>query len=121
MPFLTELHLLALRDSTEYQLLQPLVYSTAAGVEIVVPAGFRTDFASVPRGLWNLFPPDGKGRDAAVVHDFLYSQRGGIWLYSRAEVDRIFRDGLAELGVSAWRRWVMWAAVRVGGRRYWNN
>jgi hypothetical protein len=35
---------------------------------------------------------------------------------SRAEADRIFLRALRELGTPFVRRWMMWAAVRAGGR-----
>jgi len=40
--------------------------------EITIPKGFVTDYASVPRYLWWLYPPVGGYDDAAVVHDYLY-------------------------------------------------
>ena len=39
---------------------------------VSVPAGFVTDFASIPRGLWTALPRDGDYVWAAVVHDYLY-------------------------------------------------
>jgi len=40
-----------------------------------VPAGYRTDFASIPRPipwpLWPLLPPVGRSGKAAVIHDWL--------------------------------------------------
>lgn len=44
---------------------------------IRVPAGFVTDFASIPRAFWVVLPPTGKYGKAAVVHDYLYVM-GGI-------------------------------------------
>ena len=38
---------------------------------ITVPAGHRTDFASIPRVLWPLLPPVGRTGKAAVIHDWL--------------------------------------------------
>ena len=40
---------------------EPLTYASAVlGGVLTVPAGFPTDFASIPRGLWNVLPPIGK-------------------------------------------------------------
>jgi hypothetical protein len=58
---------------------------------------------------------------AAVVHDYLYSSRGLTGRYSRAEADGIFREALGDLGVPAWKRTLLWAAVRVGGGRGWGR
>ena len=88
---------------------------------IVVPEGFVTDFASVPWGFWNIEPPLGEAGRAAVVHDYLYETRGLGGRYSRIEADGIFREALGELGVSRWKRTLLWAAVRVGGRRGWGR
>lgn len=98
------------------------------GIERVsVPAGFLTDFASVPRGLWNLLPPIGLYGKAAVVHDWLYQNS---WLESgplgwarpvtRAEADSILLEGMKILGVGWWIRHLIYAGVRIGGWKPWN-
>lgn len=47
---------------------------------IIVPAGFVTDLASVPRMVWSFYPPDGPWAKAAIIHDFLYWTKGtGDW------------------------------------------
>lgn len=91
------------------------------GEVIAVPAGFVTDFASVPCGFWNFEPPLGEAGRAAVVHDYLYLSEGLEGRYSRAEADAIFREALADLGVPPWKRSLLWAAVRVGGGRGWGR
>lgn len=81
----------------------------------VVPKGFETDFASVPKIFWNILPPIGLYAQAAIVHDYLY-QTGKV---SRAEADEIFREIMKQDGVSFIVRNVMYAAVRIfGGSHY---
>lgn len=113
----------------------PLTYEVGAegsGEAMTVPAGFVTDLASIPRPVWNLFPPDGPWAKAAVIHDFLYFTHGtGLWHgrrgitrkapYSRAEADGILREAMAVLGVPAWQRFVIWSAVRIGGGSGWGH
>lgn len=41
--------------------------------------------------------------------------------YSRAEADAIFREAMEVVGVSAWRRFVMYRAVRMGGGGGWGR
>lgn len=78
-----------------------------------VPEGFITDLASVPRLAAWLIPRYGVYTPAAILHDYLCE---GARLenppVTRADADGLFRRCLRELGVSAPRRWVMWAAVR---------
>lgn len=62
----------------------------------VVPAGFVTDFASVPRWLWSIFPPHGRYSPAAVFHDWLY--QAGVM--ERDEADKAFLEGMAALNLS---------------------
>jgi len=83
------------------------------GLRLVVPAGFETDFHSVPRLLWPIFPPTGKGRIAAVIHDYLYSEEANC---CRFLADSIYRDILGHFQVSTWRRVCMYYGVRLGGR-----
>lgn len=92
-----------------------------SGETIDVPAGFVTDFASVPWGFWNLEPPLGDAGKAAVIHDYLYASKGLGGRYTRAQADGIFRQALAVLGVPLWKRSLLWAAVRLGGSGGWGS
>jgi hypothetical protein len=98
---------------------------------IRVPAGFRTDFASVPRPFRNLFSPAGTYGKAAVIHDYLYndgyvtemlidSETGDTYErhinVSRKEADDIFLEGMIVLGVGWWTRTLIYRAIRFGGR-----
>ena len=80
---------------------------------VVVPHGTRTDLASVPSWARKWFAPSGPWAPATVVHDYLYAEA----LVSRAMADWIFLEAMATLNVSPIRRWMMWAAVRLGGAR----
>lgn len=96
------------------QLLEGFVYEVGmlgSGDSIEAPAGFVTDFVSRPWwGGWLFSSFDGCAK-AAVVHDALITLRPRT--RSRREIDRIFREALGVLGAPAWKRWLMWAAVRV--------
>ena len=87
------------------------------GQPTLIPAGFITDCASVPRGLWNILPPFGKYTKAAVLHDWLYQ----FGTFTRAEADWIFYEAMGTLGVSWWKQGVMYAGVRVGAWSAWNQ
>jgi len=80
-------------------------------VTVFVPQGFITDFASVPRPLWPIFPPAGQWCEAAVLHDYLYSTK----TCSRFLADALFREAMFQLKVPVWRRVSMYYAVRLFG------
>jgi hypothetical protein len=92
--------------------------------DFAVPVNQSTDFASVPRAFVWFIPRYGRYTPAAILHDRLCRTEvpGRI---SRLEADGIFRQAMRELGVPFLRRWIMWAAVRVGaltsaeGRKDW--
>lgn len=112
MPFLTELKVEYV-DGTNWLLVAPLVYEDPKqGLGVEVPEGFLTDFASVPRGFWNLFPRVGTWAPAATVHDFCYRHK----LFDKATADRLFLHGMEELGVNWVSRRLMYRAVRLFGR-----
>ena len=98
-------------DRKTWRLLAPFSYLAPGHGLITVPAGFETDFASVPR--WPLaFALLGSyGHAAAVIHDWLYTT-GEL---SRPDADRVFHEALRSSGIARWRAWLMWAGVRVGG------
>lgn len=78
---------------------------------VEVPEGFLTDFASVPRILWSLYPPDDVYTQAAVVHDYLYSIKDR----PRKECDDILLLGMEALGVDGLTRTNIYEAVREFG------
>ncbi|MGY4102195.1 DUF1353 domain-containing protein [Nocardia sp. R16R-3T] len=98
-------------DAKFWRVVEPLVYHGATE-EFVIPAGFRTDFASVPRALVWLVPRYGVYTRAAILHDYLRSSN----VVNTADADGIFRRCLREFRVSIPRRYMMWAAVRLGSR-----
>jgi hypothetical protein len=114
--FLTELHV-SLNDGsdTEWTLDKDLVYDSDLVLNVVVvPSGFETDFASVPRLPFAYLLVGGIGNRAAVVHDYLYS----TGLYSKEIADNIFLEALTLCGIG-WKRYPMYWAVRVfGGPHY---
>lgn len=114
----------------QWCLATPLSYDVGAehsGQTITVPPGSRTDLASIPRLVSNVFPPDGPWVKAAVVHDELYRKKGEVLRtghpapYSRAQADGILREAMAVLGVGWVARQIIWSAVRVGGGKAWGT
>lgn len=108
------------KEPQTFKVLQPFHYLTELGYTICVPAGFITDMASVPQVLWAILPPDGPYGKAAVVHDYLYRTGGRVDVspahaFSKAESDLIFYQAMGELGVSWWRRQIMYRAVQIFG------
>ena len=96
----------------------PLIYlDQEKNLYIEVPAGFKTDFNSVPRGLWNVFPP-WQYPEAGVVHDWLYKAPGS---FSRGDCDDIHRRILDILGCSWIKRQGAWLVLRSAGWKPWNS
>lgn len=103
-------------DGKSYKLLSAFEYDTSLNMTISVPAGFVTDFASVPKALWWLLPPTGCYGKAAVIHDYLYRTYGAS---SKIVADAIFYEAMKALGVNALVRGVMYLAVHFfGGSSY---
>lgn len=123
-------------DRCLWYLASPLVYEIGAkgsGDFIIVPAFDRerytdeelrhvrsrgvTDLASIPWPARGLLPPDGPWVKAAVVHDDGYVSLGWNGRMNRKNVDLILREAMEVLGVPAWKRAAIYAAVRIGGGR----
>lgn len=120
MPFESELVLRTHAHQEPWDVAAPLFYRTKDGRLIVVRVGYRTDLASVPRLAWVIVPRDDpKARRPAAVHDFIYTDL--THLFTKAEADRIFYDALLEEGMDKPLAWLMWCAVRIGGRGKWSK
>ncbi len=100
-----------IEDGRHAQLLEPLIWDCdylGSGLQAIVPAGFITDGASVPRILWALMPAWGdKGTRAAMVHDYLLERlRLGepvAGMDTREAIDWQFYLMLRALKVPEWR------------------
>lgn len=86
------------------------------GPTVVVPAGFVTDLASIPRVFWSLLPTDGAYTFPAIVHDYLYWTQ----TYERDVADKVFRYGMDDMKVSTTVATAIYAAVRAGGAGPWS-
>ncbi|HEX9173692.1 MAG TPA: DUF1353 domain-containing protein [Telluria sp.] len=104
-----------------YFLISPIQWkpeeSSSKFKEVVVPAGFVTDFASIPAVFWSILPPDGEYAYAAVVHDYLYWDQS----ISRADSDEILRLAMYDLDVSSTKSKAIIAAVRMFGKSAWDK
>ena len=88
---------------------------------IEVPAGFISDFASIPRFIQGLFPRFGKYNAAAIVHDwlFIHGKIEGRPIEQKL-ADRIFL-AIMRKTKCGWRKTPMYIAVRMFGRHLWNK
>ncbi len=84
-----------------------------------IKSGYQFDGASIPRFLWRLCGhPFQSPRDAAaLLHDWLYSSK---W-FTRDIADTIYREAQVFMGISKWKAWVEYAALRVFGDAAWNG
>lgn len=95
------------------------VGSLEAPEEVIeVPVGFHTDYATIPKFLHFILAPAGKWAKAAVIHDYLYAQPG---TRTRKECDDIFFEGMCVLGVSSWKKYAAYFAVRLFGWKFWKK
>lgn len=94
---------------------------SVCGERFVVPAGFTTDGASIPRPFrWICGDPMERPRVfAALLHDWLYT--GGTSRLGRLESDRVYFAMLRHFGVSETRAFVEFLAVRAFGWSHWGT
>lgn len=106
-------------DGHDYRLLTEFDFASEEAERIIrVPAGFVTDFASIPRFFWRVLPPTGLYGKAAVIHDYLYRSHE----VSKEVADKVFREGMLVLNVPRWKAETMYLAVRLfGGQPYANG
>lgn len=114
-----------------YELTQSFAFTSAElGDIIAVPAGFVSDFGSVP--WWALSVVDDDDPHllfASIIHDWLYVQRGVLRYLdgtvrrrlTRAEADAVLAEAMRVSGAPAWKVAVVHRAVRVGGSKHWRD
>lgn len=100
-------------DARRWRLVEPVCY--AGNIDrFIVPAGYVTDFASVPRVAVWLVPAYGRYTAPAILHDYLITDCIPAGRITSVDVDGLFRRAMRESGVPPVKRWLMWAGVRWG-------
>lgn len=98
-------------EGKKWRLLSDLIYEDTKHGIIIVPEGFETDFASVPR-IPVVFELVGdRGHAAATLHDWLY-HNGTL---KRKEADAVLMQALRDTNVGKPRSVLMYAGVRAFG------
>src|SRR5690606_2392249 len=86
---------------------------TEGDVYHVVPSGFKTDLASIPRVFWPVFSPGDYDTIApAVLHDWHYCCVSSV---SRKRADDIFYYGLVGQGMHPYKAFMYWYTIRWWG------
>lgn len=105
-------------DGRHWMLEDPLRYRTRdSGEEIVVPAGFVTDFASVPKPGHSIYGPTGFYQFPAVIHDYLYWEQST----TRKRADDIFLMAMEDSRVDAFTREGFHKVLTRVGHRAWKT
>ena len=112
--FLTALDVCCLDDGL-WRLDAPLVYESDELACIVeVPAGFVTDFASVPRVPFVYMLWGDRAHHEAVIHDYLY-RIDSAPVVVRERADAVFLEAMQCRGKSCFVCRPMYLGVRLGG------
>jgi len=101
-------------------------YHTCAPIHInidgeiyVVPQGFTTDLASIPKPLWSFIAPQFTSYVApSILHDYLY---GCSNFFNRKIDDEIFYSALISNDVSRYTAAKFYLAVRFFGRKHFSD
>lgn len=102
------------------ELTENLVYELDENRIFIVPKGFKTDFASIPRIFWAIITPLGKHTLPAVLHDFLYTEGYKMGI-SRKEADKIFYNAMIVSFVNRFTANIMWACVRLFAKNHYKD
>lgn len=105
-------------DARNWKLLETFIYdSDVVAQRIIIPAGFVTDFASVPRVPIAYLLFGGRANSAATVHDWLYT----TGMFPKRQCDAVFYEAMRASGVRLDIAWWMWLGVAWGGGRAWRE
>jgi hypothetical protein len=88
---------------------------------VIVPEGFISDGASIPKWIWPILgPPIGsKHLIPSIIHDYLCEQ---ATCYSeRVLGDAVFFKLLRDFDIPRWKRTLMYIGVRVQGHFTWRK
>ena len=119
--FITELDIKPRCDNECVWVLQkPLLYwsqilkDIASHPDIIVPEGFETDLASVPRLPFLYLLWGGRAHCEGVLHDYLY-RKDAVPSVKRSVADNVFFEAMGVRGKPNKVKYPMYWGVRLGG------
>jgi len=103
--------------SGKWMLTKAFTYNSKMAGKIVVPEGFVSDGASIPRLAWIFIgsPWSGKYAPGAIIHDYIYHTN----MFSRKDCDDIFMESMKVLKVPSWKRIIIHRSLRMFGWTCW--
>ncbi len=104
--------LIPLRDGRHWKLAEDF-QRTVSKTEWTVKQGFVTNFASVPRFFWRIFPPWDTYGPASIIHDYIYGDASVP--VSRKRADTIMYLIMKQDGVPYWKRTLIYYTLRLFG------
>ena len=107
----------------KYELLAHFEYHVGAenSDEIIkVPKGFVCDGATIPKFLWLVIghPMDAYAQ-AAFLHDYICKHLRDK--YNRKQGEQIMLEAMKVLGISLWKRRIIYRGLRLFGWYCWNK
>ena len=85
----------------------------------VIPQGFNTDLASIPKWYWSIISPaESSLMGPSILHDYLYVNHDTV---SRKEADLILYCALLENGVNNYDAYKIYIAVRLFGSNHYKD
>lgn len=107
-----------------FELAEDFHYQSDLLGAITVPAGYVSDFASIPGpAQWYVDNDAPCIAYGSIVHDYLYSAQGSVGgaQFTREQADKVLREAMLLCGASAMQAWVVFQAVRKFGGSHWSD
>lgn len=112
----------------DFKTLVKIEVTLSDGRIITIPKGYVTDLSSKPKWLWSLLPPFDERLIAAVIHDYLWTNKleeikhhGGIYkafTFSNAEFNK-WNSGLAPK--KSFNNWLEYHYLKWFGMPYYTR
>lgn len=104
---------------TKIRLTKSIIFIGNDGRKYIIPEGYVSDGASVPRFFWRILSPciDGRTLPASIIHDFEYKHKIG----TRAGADKDYYARLVADGYPRVKAAATYIGVRAGGSKHWGD
>lgn len=109
-----------------HTLLESMTFTAFDNTVFCVPAGYKTNGASIPRALWSFMNPFGVALPAAILHDFLVREseltlNKGIEFEGKKirwrKATEYFKEALHDITtIPAWKIPIICKSVNLNGR-----